>query len=61
LAADESVNYLGVSTDKIRNGSLTLSDAPVMILSVTNYLLGISASVSMVAIIIGALKMQLGS
>ena len=59
FAADESI--LGIAFDKLRTGNITMNDIPIMILSVINFLLALAWSISVVALIYHAVKMQLSS
>ena len=52
---------LGITSDDARTGNISYNDIPVMIVSITNWLLGISGTISIMVIIYGALKLQLGS
>ncbi len=51
----------GVGEDDIRKGNITFDDIPNMIMAVTNWVLGIAATIAVFAIIFGALKLTLGS
>ena len=50
-----------VSTDQLRNGNISFNDIPQMIQVATSFLLGFSATIAMIMIIVGALKLSLGS
>ena len=54
-------NILGISTERLRNGDITVSDIPKMIVSIIAFLLGLAGSISVVALIYHAVKMQLAS
>ena len=56
-----SDNILGISTERLRNGDITVSDIPKMIVSIIAFLLGLAGSISVVALIYHAVKMQLAS
>jgi hypothetical protein len=50
-----------VSSSKLRNGDITFDDIPNMIVAVTEWVLGLAATIAVFAIIFGALKLTLGS
>lgn len=50
-----------VSADRLRNGDIGFDDIPNMINSATSFFLGLAASVAMIVIIYGALKMSFAS
>ncbi len=58
---DWSDNILGISTERLRNGDITIADIPLMIVSIIQFLLGLAGSISVVALIYHAVKMQLAS
>lgn len=57
----DDVNYLGIENSKLRTGDIHFDDIPKAIISVTNFLLGLSATIAVVAIIYGAFRIVLGS
>jgi hypothetical protein len=54
-------NWIGISNDKLRNGNVGFNDIPAIIINVTNYILGLAGTVTVVMIIYGAVRMGLGS
>ena len=51
----------GITAEKLKAGNISFSDIPSMIQAVTSFLLGFSATISMIMIIVGGLKLSLGS
>jgi hypothetical protein len=58
-AADE--NWLGIKNDKLRSGDVGFDSIPTLIISVTNFLMGLVGTISMLVIIYGAIRMGMGS
>lgn len=54
-------NILWVSQDRLRNGDITYADIPLMIVSAIEFLLAVAGSISVVALIYHAVRMQLAS
>jgi uncharacterized membrane protein len=54
-------NILGLSDTQIRDGNITLDDIPLIIASAVEFLLGIAASIAIVALIYHAVRMQIAS
>ncbi len=62
LAQDAGVfEGSGVSGSDLRAGNITFDDIPNMIRTVTSFVLGLSATIAVFAIIFGAVKLSLGS
>ena len=59
--ASAADNYLGIDNTNLRNGEVGFSDIPLAIMSVTKYLLGLTATIAVAVIIYGALRMVLGA
>lgn len=54
-------NILGIDNTRLRNGDISVNDIPLMIVSIIQFLMGIAASVAVVALIYHAVRMQLAS
>ncbi len=54
-------NILWISQDRLRNGDITYADIPLMIVSAIEFLLAVAGSISVVALIYHAVRMQLAS
>ncbi len=54
-------NILGISQDRLRTGNITYTDIPLMIVNAIEFLLAIAGSISVVALIYHAVRMQLAS
>lgn len=54
-------NGSSVTSTKLKNGDISFSDIPGMIKVVTEFLLGFSASIAMIMLIVGALQYSLAS
>lgn len=50
-----------VTSEQLRSGNITFDDIPKMIIAVTQWVLGLAATIAVFAIIFGALKLTLGS
>jgi hypothetical protein len=61
VSAAAGVSWLWISDAKLRNGDITIYDIPLVILSVTNFLLTLVGTVAMIMIIYGALRMGYGA
>lgn len=59
--AASGANWTGVDNDKLRNGDVGFETIPTIIMSLTNFILGLSGTISMVMIIYGAVQMSFGS
>jgi hypothetical protein len=57
----EDTTTLGIDQEKARTGDFNYKDIPKIIVSATEWLLAFSGTISIVVIIYGALRMQLGS
>ena len=56
FAAD---NYLGIDDDKLKNWDVWINDTPKTITSVTSFIIGMGATLSMIMIIVGAFRLAL--
>ena len=57
----DSDNILGISTDRLRNWNITMTDIPIMIASAIEYILALVGSICVVALIYHAVCMQFAS
>jgi len=54
-------NYLGINDTNLRNGDITFDDIPKAIISVTQFLLGLTGTIAVAVIVYGALRIALGA
>ncbi|MCK9272169.1 pilin [Candidatus Gracilibacteria bacterium] len=52
-------NYLGIDNEKLRNGDVGIDQIPKTITSVTSFIIGFGATLSMLMIIVGAFRLAL--
>lgn len=52
-----AASWIGIGDSNLRNGNVDFETIPLLIVSVTNYLLGFVGTVSMMMIIYGAVRM----
>jgi Type IV secretion system pilin len=55
-----AASWIGIGDSNLRNGNVDFGTIPLLIVSVTNYLMGFVGTVSMMMIIYGAVRMGFG-
>lgn len=58
---NSSSNITGISDEKLRNGDVRMSDIPIAIASITQIIIGLAGTISILMLIYFAVKMQLAS
>ena len=56
-----AANWLGISRENLRSGNLGFETIPLLVINVTNYLMGFVGTVSMIMIIYGSVRMGFGA
>ena len=54
-------SWIGINSAKLRDGNVGFETIPLLIVNVTNYLMGFVGTISMIMIIYGAVRMGFGA
>jgi hypothetical protein len=56
-----AASWIGIENQKLRSGDIDFGTIPLIIVNVTNYLLGLVGTIAVVMILYGAVKLGYGS
>lgn len=56
-----AANWLGVDNQSLRDGNVSFSTIPAIILNVTNFVLSLMGTITMIMVIYGAVRVGYGS